>query len=192
MNHDEEQKLIREVLAGDAGAQDRLYREYRPQLYRVAVHCLGYRDSELEDALQETFLAAYQGLARFEGRSSLYTWLSHICANQCFLRLRHRKKSLATQQEDLERALAPRAEAEARRLQQEDRNGALMGILREKMGQLSAPCREIMVLRDLEGTDYVTIGRRLKLPLGTVMSRLARCREALRTLVSATGGETRL
>lgn len=191
MKSDEEQQLIREILAGDETAKTRLYQEFRPLLYRVAVHCLGFQDSEIEDTIQETFLAAYQNLARFEGRSSLYTWLSHICANQCFLRLRHRKKTLATQHEDLELALAPRAEAEARRKNQENQTEARLLILREKLGQLTAPCREIVLLRDVEGTDYVAIGKKLKLPLGTVMSRLSRCREALRVLVMASSKETR-
>jgi RNA polymerase sigma-70 factor, ECF subfamily len=183
MNPEEEKQLVRDILSGDEAAKTRLYTENRQKLYRIGVHCLGYQDPEVEDVLQETFLAAFESLHRFEGRSSLATWLSHICANRCFLRLRRRRKVLAAQEEDLERALIPRAAEDDRRREVEERTGHRLALLREKMALLGAPCREIVSLRDVEGVDYVEIENRLRLPLGTVMSRLSRCRETLKEMM---------
>jgi RNA polymerase sigma-70 factor (ECF subfamily) len=189
MNSKEEKQLIVDVLAGDEGAKTRLVAEHRQKLYRVCVHCLGYQDSEAEDALQETFMAAFEGLIRFEGRSSLNTWLSNICANRCFLRLRKRKRMLVVQSEDLERALEPQAQDVHRRSEESDKTQRRLVVLRECVEQLAQPCREIVKLRDVDGTDYVEIGKRLMLPLGTVMSRLSRCRETLKELVLKKAGE---
>ena len=189
MNPEDEKQLIADILAGDEDAKTRMVLEYRQRLYRVCAHCLGYQDAEAEDALQETFLAAFKGLPKFERRSSLITWLSHICANQCFLHLRKRKRTLVLQAEDLEKTLEASAHEAHRRGEETDRTDRRLKVVKEKIGLLNQPCREIITLRDVEGTDYVEIGKRLKLPLGTVMSRLSRCRETLKQLVlSSVGG----
>ena len=75
-------ELVARARAGDAAAFRELVEPYRRELH---VHCYRMLGSvqDAEDALQETLLAAWQGLAGFEGRASVRTWLYRIATNRC-------------------------------------------------------------------------------------------------------------
>ncbi|MFQ5654870.1 MAG: RNA polymerase sigma factor [Planctomycetota bacterium] len=74
--------LTRAVVRGDRAALDRLHALHAAPLYRFVFHRTGGAAAETEEIVQETFLAALQGLHRFRGRSSLFTWLCGIARHQ--------------------------------------------------------------------------------------------------------------
>lgn len=74
--------LVQRYLAGDASAYDALVEKYRPQVSGLAFRLLGWRD-DVDDVVQEVFLAALRGLPRFRGRSGVGTWLTAITVNKC-------------------------------------------------------------------------------------------------------------
>ncbi len=184
---EDEKDLVRRILGGDPEAQTRFYRETAPRLYPICVHFLGYQDPEAEDMVQQAFLIAFQKLGGFEFRSSLYTWMAHICVNLCHEKLRARKRVLASLQEDLERLTLPQAGSLAEQKQEEAEKRVRRETLRRLIGSMGGKCRKILELRDLEGESYIDISRILRVPPGTVMSQLARCRKALKALWE--GGE---
>ena len=177
-----ERELVQQILSGNAEAQGLFYQENAKRLYPICVHFLGYQDPEAEDIVQDTFLIAFKKLEGFEFRSSLYTWLAHICVNLCYERLRRRKKVLATETVDLEKLTASKSGADDnRRLDDEELKGRLE-ILHRLIQSMSEKCRGVLELRDQRGESYINIARVLKIPPGTVMSQLARCRKALKHL----------
>jgi RNA polymerase sigma-70 factor, ECF subfamily len=180
---DNEKELVERILAGDREAQATLYRELAPRMYPVCVHFLGHEDPDAEDIVQETFLVAFRKIGGFQFRSSLYTWINHICVNLCFERLRRKKRTLATLSEDLERmTLTASTDREEARERDEERK-ARLALLERLTVSMSERCRQVLTLRDKEGRAYVDVARALKVPMGTVMSQLARCRKALRHLM---------
>jgi RNA polymerase sigma-70 factor (ECF subfamily) len=86
-----EGELLDAARAGDEDAYARLIRPYRAQLHAHCYRMLGSL-TDAEDALQETLLAAWRGLARFEGRSSLRSWLYTIATNACLKAIERRPK----------------------------------------------------------------------------------------------------
>jgi RNA polymerase sigma factor (sigma-70 family) len=178
----DEQRLISALQGGDERAFEEAFRLYRPRLYATAVHFLGYQDPEAEDAVQDAFLNALKGIQRFEGRSSLYTWLNAICVRCCFNRLRKRKRSMATQTEDLELMGAPLARQRHDASQQAGAASEMAAALERLWGTLGESCQQVLNLRFKEGLEIHAIRDRLSWPLGTVSSRLSRCQEALRRL----------
>jgi RNA polymerase sigma factor (sigma-70 family) len=177
----DERELVRKILAGDREAQTLFYRENARRLFHVCIHFLGPEDDDAEDIVQQTFLIALQKLKDFEFRSSLYTWLSGICANLCYERLRRKKRVLASLQEDLEKLTIPLAASREDRAAAEEEKSKRLALLERITLSLSERCRQVLESRD-RGESYIHISRTLKIPIGTVMSQLARCRKALRNL----------
>lgn len=178
----DERELVQKILAGDVEAQTRFYRENAKRLFPICIHFLGPEDEDAEDILQQTFLIALGKVKEFEFRSTLYTWLSSICANLCYERIRRKKKVLASLQEDLERLSAAQTPPRHEEKDAEEEKQARLALLGLITGTLSERCRKILELRDKQGQSYINISRALKIPMGTVMSQLARCRKALRNL----------
>ncbi len=179
----EDRELVEKILQGDEGAKAQFYTQYRERLYKDCVFLLGYRDPEAEDLVQEAFLIAFKKLPSFEFRSSLGTWLTQIGIYLCYNRYRNRARMVLKEEENLEGLLRTKAmQGEIQKSREEDKQLKLRLIDRglEKIGP---ECREIVVLRDKEEKTYIEIGKALKIPLGTVMSRLSRCKKALKVLI---------
>jgi RNA polymerase sigma-70 factor (ECF subfamily) len=178
----DERELVRRILSGDQEAQTLFYRENARRLFHICIHFLGPEDDEADDIVQQTFLIALEKLGTFEFRSTLYTWLSNICANLCYERLRRKKKVLASLEEELEILLAPRGETPSDPGMDEEEKKTRLALLERLVQSMSEKCRQVLELRDKRGESYINISKALKIPLGTVMSQLARCRKALGNL----------
>lgn len=178
-----ETELIKQILAGNEEAKTRFYQSHVNRLKPICAHFLGFQDSDAEDIIQQTFLIAFQKLPEFEPRSTLYTWLAHICVNLCYERIRRRKRVLVSLEQDMELLTIKLAEQRMEKLeedQQMERNKEWVNGLIRNMGE---KCRRIIEMRDGAGKSYAAIGKNLKIPIGTVMSQLARCREMLKELI---------
>ncbi len=179
----DERELVQKILQGDEKAKEQFFVTYRERLYRNCVYLLGYNDPEAEDVVQETFITAFEKLPGFEFRSSLSTWLTQICIFKCHNRYRQRDKLVNQEHAELDLLLQSEAlERQDAGNREKDRQNKLriIGKCLENMGK---ECREIIELRELQEKSYIEIGKRLKIPMGTVMSRLSRCKRALKTIV---------
>jgi RNA polymerase sigma-70 factor (ECF subfamily) len=175
-------ELVDACREGRADAFRTLIERYQDRVYN-AVYRMVELEEDARDIVQETFIKAYENLPRFRGDAALYTWLFRIAVNQT-LTFRRKTKRLRLVQpldEDPEVSLAG---SQAERLvdppeaalEQQDRER----LLAEAMGALDPDHRAAIVLRDVEGLDYVTISDILDVPPGTVKSRIHRARLLLR------------
>lgn len=179
----DERQLVGRVLQGDEKAKTEFYRAYQQKLYSFCVYFLGANDPEIEDILQEVFLAAFQKLSQFEFRSALDTWLTQICIHQCYRFFRKRGRMVAQAEEDLEIRLRSQALEKADQAARQDERKNKLEILDRALAKTGENCRRILELRGKQGASYIEIARALKVPMGTVMSRLARCTTALKEIV---------
>jgi len=176
----DDRALVQRLLQGDPEAQQYLDQTYRPKLYRACCHILGYKDSDAEDVVQDTFLAAYQQISDFQYRSSLYRWLYQISVYKCFRVIRKRRRQVVSLHEDMEMLASGEALDRAERQESQRRQEELAAVIRVERDALGDPCQTLLKKRDEEGLTYGQLAETLRIPVGTVMSRLARCMEALR------------
>ncbi|HJT24404.1 MAG TPA: RNA polymerase sigma factor [bacterium] len=176
----EERELVQKILQGDEKAKAEFFVTFRERLYRNCVYLLGYQDPEAEDVVQEVFITAFEKLPEFEFRSSLSTWLIQICIFKCHNRFRQRAKLVSQEHAELDVLLQSKA---MEREDAKDRQKEKLGIIQKCLEKIGKECREIIELRELQEKSYIEVGKALKIPLGTVMSRLSRCKKALKVLV---------
>jgi RNA polymerase sigma-70 factor (ECF subfamily) len=166
---------------GDEEAFQEVYRTYVGLVYNLAFRMSG-RSDVAEDLSQEIFLRIYQHLGRFNGRSTLKTWIYRVALNHCRSKLG--RKRYPTQ------PLAEENEGEGVHLVDERRgpeDHALAGdaalVVSRALRQVKPRFREAVVLRDLEGLSYDEIAEILNVRIGTVRSRIARGRDRLRVIL---------
>jgi len=140
---------------------------------------LSSNDSDARDIVQEAYLRAFKFFSGFRGGDSR-SWLLRIVSNAFYDWLKHnRREEIGKPFEDvLEHAADPSTTPDASLLEKADNE-----LLHQTISELPLEFREILVLRELEGFSYKEISAIASVPLGTVMSRLARAREHLRTLL---------
>ncbi|MCS7081641.1 MAG: sigma-70 family RNA polymerase sigma factor [Bacteroidetes bacterium] len=147
-----EAKLLERLRAGDCRAFRELVEAYQDRLYDLLYRMLRNR-AEAEDALQEVFLQAYRGLPRFDGRSSLYTWLYRIATNVALMRLRRFRPSLISL-EDPPEAAAQEIQASLQTNATNPLAQVLADELREQLDrwleELPPLTRLVFLLRDVE------------------------------------------
>ena len=86
-------------------------------------------------------------------------------------------------QEELEALAGPMAEERQRREEESSLRDQRLAVIAEQKKLLGAPCQDLLELREVQGKSYAELTTIFKAPMGTIMSRLARCREALKQLV---------
>ncbi len=137
---------------------------------------LAANDPDAQDVVQEAYLRAFKFFGGFRGGDSR-SWLLRIVRNSFYDLLRHqRRPELTTPFE--EEIHTPPTEApgpDAALLEKADKE-----LVHQAMEALPVEFREVLVMRELEGLSYKEIADVADLPIGTVMSRLARAREQLR------------
>jgi RNA polymerase sigma-70 factor (ECF subfamily) len=187
----EERELVQRVLRGEAKAAQELVVVYRDYMYKTCANVLGYRDPDSEDMVQEAFMIAFKKLPEFEFRAPLKSWLAQICAYLCYRNIRKRNRMILTLDEDLENLAQKAAQALTERQNSDEERQEKLDFLDICLRKISEDCRRILEMRGKEEQSYAAIGKTLKIPMGTVMSRIARCKEALKVLVSRVAKEDR-
>jgi RNA polymerase sigma-70 factor (ECF subfamily) len=186
-----ETSLVERCRRGDAEAFARLVVLHEGMVFNLAARLLADAE-EARDLSQEVFLQVFRTLGRFEGRSSLRTWIYRIVVNQCrnrqrWWRRRRRGHSLPLQDlTDAQEARLSAAQPEQGPQQELERRDRAREV-QAALSTLSFDHRAILMLREVEGLSCEEIAQALALPAGTVKSRLARAREALRRRVVAAG-----
>jgi RNA polymerase sigma-70 factor (ECF subfamily) len=171
MEHvDELERLAAAAVDGDPLAAAALVRATQSDVWRLCA-ALGDRQSA-DDLTQETYLRAFGSLHRFEGRSSLRTWLLSIARRVCADAVRSRRRRRLT---------LVREDAELEALTTGD--GAAVTDL---LARLAPDRREAFVLTQLLGLPYAEAAEVAGCPVGTIRSRVARARA---DLVEALGDE---
>jgi RNA polymerase sigma-70 factor (ECF subfamily) len=170
--------------AGEEEAFERLVRRHEREVYRLVLRLLRNPDDALEVA-QETFIRAYRGLSSFRGEAAFRTWLYGIALNAARTRQASLSKTLArTQSIEGDEDDPPSPLLSVSDPSPSPENRALGGELKEALlaalSRISPEHREILLLREVEGLDYGEVGALLGIPEGTVKSRLARARRAVR------------
>ena len=160
----------RVMSSGDAAAFRELYHRYTPVLYAVARRLAG--DADAEDAVHDAWVRAIEGLARFEWRSSLRTWLTGIVLNRLRELSRESPHLLPL---DEESAPAQPVPALPHDVDPIDLERAIEG--------LPIGYRQVLVLHDVEGFTHADIASLLGIEPGTSKSQLARARHRLRVVL---------
>ncbi len=102
----EEEQLIRRLVGGDSVALDELHQRFATPLFRFCYYRVGGSVTDTEEAVQETFLRAIEGLERFRGDASIFTWLCAIAKNKISRQRRRRSRErLASVIEESEEAI---------------------------------------------------------------------------------------
>jgi RNA polymerase sigma-70 factor (ECF subfamily) len=172
--------LIERCLQKDNAAWEQIVARYRRKVFHIAYKFTGKHD-EAEDLSQEVFLKVFRSLDKFHRDADFSTWLGSVARNYCIDHYRARKREREVLVEDLLAFdTAPAASGNPHRtLEERDRRSFLRGGLE----LLPVKLREAVVLRDLQGLTYQEMAERLKLPEGTVKSRINRGREELARLL---------
>jgi len=169
------------VRRGDARAFDELVQAHQHRLVNYLTALVG-NHADAEDAAQEAFLRAFRGMSQFKGLSLFKTWLYQIATN------------------------VARTQAGRRGARPETSGGLLAGgeadavvpvdpgdlearvVLRDRLDRalatLPEDLRQAVILRDVEGWDYLEIAAMAGIPIGTVESRIFRARQRLRELLA--------
>lgn len=160
--------LLIGCVSGDDTCWQELIRLTGGHFQRIAR--VNLRDPSLaEDVLQETYFKVFRNLHKLRDRSRAMPWMVQILINEC--RMMNRKLKRETQNESEESLSYQLASTKDDRGSAETRE-----ILGKLLRQLPEHYREILVLREIEGLDYEEIASTLRIPIGTVRSRLARAR----------------
>ncbi len=183
-----EQDLIHSARKGDSMAFGELMQAHQDKIYTLCYRMTGNAE-DAADLTQEVFLSAWRSLSRFQEQSSFGTWVYRMATNASidFLRREKRRQVLSmTMEEDSEERQAQVPDerySPHRLLEQKEARQAVA----DALAALSPEHRQVLVLREMEGLSYQEVGQLLDLEEGTVKSRIARARLALRDFLIKSG-----
>lgn len=185
-----EQELVERAKKGDESAFEALVTENEKRIYNLCRRLTGNPEDAAE-LTQEAFLNAWRGLGRFQGESSFSTWLYRLASNACidFLRKEKRRQSLSmtVSLDDEEEARQVELPDERYTPERELERIEVRQAVEAGLEKLTPEHRQVLVMREINGLSYAEIGGVLGLEEGTVKSRIARARNALRKVLTERG-----
>ena len=189
-------KLVRQCIAGDQQAWQQLVAEQHRRIYGICYRFTG-SSTDAEDLTQDVFLKLYRNLASFDTqKGSFQTWITTLARNLLVDHFRRTRMDRASDSLDASMTsdddgatLADRL-ADPRPSQESHASGLeLKARIQQALAQLSPELREAVVFRDLEDMDYKEIAQVLRIPEGTVKSRISRGRGELARILQRIEGQ---
>ena len=185
--------LVRRCVAGDSAAWEEIVQRYHRRIYNICYRFAGSGD-DAQDLTQEVFIKMYRTLKSYDTeRGAFMTWVTTITRNLLVDHFRKSKQDRVTdsldgapsEHEDAmpiseqirDTSLTPDARAQSREVKE---------AVHQALQKLSPDLREAVILRDLQDMDYKEIALVLKVPEGTVKSRINRGRAELARLLQRT------
>jgi RNA polymerase sigma-70 factor (ECF subfamily) len=189
-------KLVRQCIAGDQHAWQQLVVSQHRRIYAICYRFTG-SGSDAEDLTQDVFLKLYRNLASFDTqKGSFQTWITTLARNLLVDHFRRTRMDRAS--DSLDASLSSDEDgatlgdrlADPRPSQESHASGLeLKARIQQALAQLSPELREAVVFRDLEDMDYKEIALVLRIPEGTVKSRISRGRGELARLLKRIEGQ---
>jgi RNA polymerase sigma-70 factor (ECF subfamily) len=191
-------RLVRQCMAGDQQAWQQLVVSQHRRIYAICYRFTGSA-TDAEDLTQDVFLKLYRNLASFDThKGSFQTWITTLARNLLVDHFRRTRADRATDSLDAsfgaegngdglnagDRLADPHPSPEAHASGLE-----LKARIQQALAQLSPELREAVVFRDLEDMDYKEIAQVLRIPEGTVKSRISRGRGELARLLQRIEGQ---
>jgi RNA polymerase sigma-70 factor (ECF subfamily) len=192
---DDDSLLVSSCRKGEIDAFEALVKKYQKKMLNVAYRMIGDYDEACE-VIQDSFLSAYRSIKKFRGEARFSTWLYSIVLNLC----KNRMKQLRTRGGREVYSIDARPETEegprqmdppdpgpsaAEQVEKKEVDARVLGCI----NGLDSEYREVLVLRDIQGFSYEEIRDILKIPDGTVKSRLFRARDALKECLKKVLGD---
>ena len=160
--------LVRRFLRGDESAFRTLHTRPSPHLRAVIRRILGADHADLDDVVQDTWLAGCRGMKTFRGNASFFTWLATVAIRAAYRRSVRREEITGVVPDDLPAAT---------------RDAASALDIERALSLLPARDRAVVVLHDIEGFAHDEIATQLGIATGTSRNTLVRARATLRRLL---------
>jgi RNA polymerase sigma-70 factor (ECF subfamily) len=178
-----EQALIQDAQGGNLDAFNTLILHYQDSVFNTALRILGDEDLAA-DAAQDAFISAFKSITSYRG-GSFKAWLMRTVTNACYDELRRQKRRPTTplepDTEDGEEMDSPKWLADPSMTpDQAAEADELEHAIQHCLNNLPMEFKTVVVMADLQGMDYTEVAVAVKVPLGTIKSRLARARLRLR------------
>jgi RNA polymerase sigma-70 factor (ECF subfamily) len=176
-----EEQLLSRAQAGDQDALETIFNTYRNQVFSLAYRMTG-NATDAEDLTQEVFLQVMRKIGSFQGRSSFSTWLYRVTVNRArdYMRTKKRNPELLSQDGD---GAEPHEMLYATSNGPQPESSAIASeaqrLVQQALMDLPMNLRAPLVLHELEGLEYHVVAHMLRLPVGTVKSRIFRGRVKL-------------
>jgi RNA polymerase sigma-70 factor, ECF subfamily len=185
--------LVRRCVAGDAAAWEEIVQRFNRRIYNICYRFAGGGE-DAEDLTQEVFIKIYRTMASFDSeKASFNTWVTTVTRNLLVDHFRKTKNDRVTDSmdapiggEDEGQALSEKIEDKGLTPDQHVQKQQTQKVVQEALQKLSPELREAVILRDLQDMDYREIAQILKVPEGTVKSRINRGRTELARLLQRT------
>jgi len=179
-----EQALVEQCKRQNLDGFSRIVDAYQARLFGF-VRRMVANEEEALDVTQETFIRAFRNLDKFDGRSSVRTWLFRIAHNLCIDRARRLGRRVAetslepnSPEDDQIEFCDERWDPERLMLEQE-----FAGIVEQALESMSDKLRTVLLLHDKEDLGYEEIAKVMDIPVGTVKSRLFLARAHVRSYI---------
>ena len=181
---DDDEVVLRSAAAGDATAVRKLYREHLDRVVRCVARILGPHDPDVEDVVQQVFLAALDGAERFDGRSKVSTWLVGIATRRALDQARGRwRRGRWARVTDLVGLGRPSSAPDSRH--------DALSVAERALARLTPAQRTVFVLHEVEGYSFQEISEMTDTGISTLHARLKAARKRLDEVVAELEGGAR-
>jgi len=173
-----EEEIIRKILGGEIALFEVLIRRYNALLYKIE-RSYNFDHEEAKDLLQETHIAAYQHLVKFESRASYKTWIAKIMVNKCLYKLSYGSTKYEVSHQVTDETSQPMFSSKKQTTESVVINKELSHILEKSLENIPIHYRTVFILREVEGLSVAETAEMLNLTPVNVKVRLNRAKNLL-------------
>ena len=174
-----DEAIVKRVQEGDVNAYNILVIKYQHKVLQIISKFVG-NSADASDVAQESFIKAYKAINTFRGESSFYTWLYRIVVNAAKTYLESNSKHQNQLDVDAEEFESVDKQGALTYKDTPDRiieSQELQQVIFDAMAELPEELRQAITLREVEGMSYEDMADLMKVPVGTVRSRIFRARQ---------------